>query len=419
MFASPLSSRLDPAARLVVLAGIAVAGRGAIGWRPSRNPNRRPVVGGVAAADVAAAGGLAVWAVARAGAARAVLGLAAIQVGAFAVVRAVALLTAAGRRWRLGPTSRAWRGDRTLPPCRSRVPSRPSRAGHLGGMTMPDLPDAADFVALAAEFEKEGQYNAAKLARAAAAALLTRRAHRREAPTDPADQADWLDDAAGRLDDTHLSALAGPMRNAAAALRAGRVALIDEAPDPYVCRICGEVRCEPFTERCPHCGRWPSTAERIRPIYWLRESKPTEAVERLRRAPETVARLLGDGTDPALREPGPDGGWSAHQVLEHLHNAQMLFRGRIDQLIAGGDPELASVMVWTMEETEVDTAGLLGAYAELRAEIVGILSGIPAETWQHTGRHEEWGRVTLAEQASYFANHEPTHLAQLADAARR
>ena len=284
---------------------------------------------------------------------------------------------------------------------------------------MPDLPDAADFVALAAELEKEGQYNAAKLLRAAATGLLTRRAHGREAPSDPAAQADWLDDAAGRTAGTHLSELAAPMQAAAAALRAGRVALIDEAPDPYVCRICGELLLEPFTDRCPHCGRWPTTAERIRPIYWLRESKPAEAVERLRRASETVARLLGDTSDPALREPGPDGGWSAHQVLEHLHNAQMVFRGRIDQLIAGGDPELASVMVWTMDEAEVDTAGLLGAYTELRAEIVGILSGLSAGTWQHTGRHEEWGRVTLAEQASYFANHEPTHLAQLADAARR
>jgi hypothetical protein len=132
-----------------------------------------------------------------------------------------------------------------------------------------------------------------------------------------------------------------------------------------------------------------------------------------------VARLLGDPADPALREAGPGGEWSAHQVLEHLHNAQMLFRGRIDQLIAGGDPELASVMVWTMEDAGGDTAGLLGAYTALRAEIVGILSGLSAETWQHTGRHEEWGRVTLAEQASYFANHEPTHLAQLDDAVRR
>jgi uncharacterized damage-inducible protein DinB len=284
---------------------------------------------------------------------------------------------------------------------------------------MPDLPDAAEFVALAAELEKEGQYNVAKLLRGAAAALVTRRSSDREVPTDPAAQADWLDEAAGGLPGTHLSDLEGPMRAAAAALRAGRVALIGEAPDPYVCRICGELRLEPFTGRCPHCGRWPTTAERIHPIYWLRESKPAEAVERLRRAPETVARLLGDTSDPALRDPGPDGGWSAHQVLEHLHNAQMLFRGRIDQLIAGGDPELGSVMVWTMEDTDVDTTGLLGAYTELRAEIVGILSGLSAETWQHTGRHEEWGRVTLAEQASYFANHEPTHLAQLADAAAR
>ena len=278
--------------------------------------------------------------------------------------------------------------------------------------------DPIELVALAIELEHEGQYNIAKLVRAAGVSAINRAAHTERSATDAVDQAAMLEQIADDVADSHASALADPLRVAARALRAGRVALVEEAPDPSVCRICGEVRLTSFDTRCPHCGRWPTAAERFRAIYWLRESTPPEALGLLRDAPVAVERLLGAGDDPRFRNPGPDGGWSAHQVLEHLNNAQSVFRGRIDQLIAGGDPELVSVMVWTIEGREISTPELVRSYLDLRSEIIELLEGVEPATWWNTGRHEEWGRVTLAEQASYFANHEPTHLGQLADAAR-
>jgi hypothetical protein len=136
-------------------------------------------------------------------------------------------------------------------------------------------------------------------------------------------------------------------------------------------------------------------------------------VARLRSTPDTIRSIL-DAGDP-LRV-GPDGGWTAHDTLQHLHNAQSIFRGRIDQFLAGDNPELASVMVWTMDDATPSTDALFTAYSDLRAEIVGLLEGLEPALWWRRGSHEEFGDVTLAHQASYFANHEPTHLAQLADA---
>lgn len=276
------------------------------------------------------------------------------------------------------------------------------------------MTDPSLLVALATELEKEGQYNAAKLLRAAATATVTRESTRLEVPTAPAGQADLLEEWADRLDD-HASSLATPMRSAAAAIRSGTVPVYGETPDPQVCRICGLVRTEPFTGPCQDCGRWPTTAERVRAIYWLRASAPPEAIRLLSQTPETIESILRAG-DPST--PGPDGGWSAHQTLEHLHNAQGVFRGRIDQLVAGGEPELASVMVWTMDGESTSTTDLFAAYRALRTEITELLSSVTPEAWWNVGSHEEFGRVTLAEQASYFANHEPTHLTQLAQAAR-
>jgi uncharacterized damage-inducible protein DinB len=283
-------------------------------------------------------------------------------------------------------------------------------------VTVSDVPAPAALIALATELEKEGQYNAAKLVRAVALAETTRDGYRVRAAAERSEQAAALDDLAARLAGSPAVALAPALRAAADALRRGGVALAGEAPDPCVCRICGQVSAGPLPGRCPVCGRWPTTAERVRAIYWSRESTPPEALEALRAAPSIIAKVVEGASEEQLQRPPADGGWSAHQTLSHLHNAQGVFRGRIDQLVAGGDPVLESVMVWKMDGAVATFATLFEAYRELRAEIVAALDRVEPTAFWHTGRHEEWGRVSLAEQASYFANHEPTHLAQLADA---
>ena len=269
-------------------------------------------------------------------------------------------------------------------------------------------------LALATELENEGQYYSAKTLRAAAEALLMRESTTVVVPTSPTDQAAELDAIAQRLDGSAAAVLSEPLRSSAEALRNGAVPMDRDTPDPRVCRICGETRLVGFAGRCPHCGRWPGAEQRHRPIYWLRASTPPEAVDLLARTPGVVQELLAHGQADV---PGPDGGWTATQTLEHLHNAQSVFRGRIDQLLAGGEPELASVRVWKMDSDAVTVDGLLDAYLSLRAEILDVLRAAPPIAWWHTGSHEEFGVVSLAEQTSYFANHEPTHLAQLADAA--
>jgi hypothetical protein len=268
-------------------------------------------------------------------------------------------------------------------------------------------------IALAGELEKEGQYNVAKLLRAAATSSINRMSTKSQVPVNPEAQADALRDIADGLRDSNAAALAAPLRSAADALDAGGVPLYSDTPDPFVCRICGFVSLGARDRRCPECGRWGTAAEPFKAIYWLRASSPPEAVALLAAAPATIGAILQSG-DPTT--PGLDGGWSAHQTLEHLHNAQGVFRGRIDQLIAGGEPELESVLVWRMDGAADDTDALFDAYRNLRSEIVDVLSGVEAGTWWNRGSHEEFGTVTLAEQTSYFANHEPTHLAQLADA---
>jgi hypothetical protein len=274
--------------------------------------------------------------------------------------------------------------------------------------------DATRLVALATEVEKEGQYNTAKLLRAAATSITNRAATHFAVPSSPDGQADEIDSIATALEATHAGLLAAHLRAAATAMRSSEVVLYHDAPDPYVCRICGRVEMEAYVDRCPDCGRWPNTAERFRPIYWARASTPVESMALLRATPTIVMRAFETGSPDVV---GPDGGWTAHQTLEHLHNAQQVFSGRIDQLLEGGEPRLASVMVWTMDGADVSTDVLLESYLRLRSDVLDRLENAHPDSWWNAGDHEEFGRVTLAEQMSYLANHEPTHLGQLLDAA--
>jgi len=282
-------------------------------------------------------------------------------------------------------------------------------------MPATDSSEPAHLIALAAELEREGQYNVAKLLRAASDSLITRRSFTVRPPREVPEQVAELRKISLELAGTAAVALAQPLLKAATAMEENRVPFSKETPDPRVCRICGLAASADFEDRCPHCGAWPSTVRKARAIYWLTESGPIGALNLLRSAPKTIAGLIGDRDDATLATSRQEGDWSAHQVIEHLHFAQTLMRGRLDLLLAGGEPELASAEVWKMEGRDAGTRALFDAYHALRSEIIDILERAPAESWWNVGLHEEWGRVTLLEQASYFANHEPTHLAQLAD----
>jgi len=56
---------------------------------------------------------------------------------------------------------------------------------------------------------------------------------------------------------------------------------------------------------------------------------------------------------------------------------------------------------------------VLAAYLSSRERVLERLRAAPAEAWWRSGRHGEFGRLTLTQQVSYFAAHEPTHVRQL------
>ena len=281
---------------------------------------------------------------------------------------------------------------------------------------------SANLLALAARVESEGRYNVAKLLRAAVIARMQRAA---DEALDAAPRGDGLLEALAEVADAFaadplLAPLSEPLREGTRAFAAGGVPLIDAVPDPRVCRRCGHVATPEAPDACPRCGADGVTFLVQRPVWWLERYDPASAMAQLERTPARVRALLDRIPTSAWPQRPDPGTWSPHEVLSHLRDAQGVLEQRVEAILGHDDPDLEAKMVWSwnQEARPATTREALDAYLASRARVLGVLQGAPADAWWRTGRHREFGRLTLTQQVSYFAAHEPTHLRQLRAAAR-
>lgn len=273
-------------------------------------------------------------------------------------------------------------------------------------------------LALASRLEGEGQYNLAKLARAVADSLSRQAAYGVAVPGDKQALADNIEQTAAAL--SRLGVSAEPLSafvQGADVMTGGGLPLSSLIPHPYVCRTCGHLALGEPAGNCPTCGAWPDTYQRFMPNYWFDALEPFAAMTRLRQTPLEVEQLLDGLTEAQLNRTPPGGGWSIRNVLNHLHDAQGVFAFRLDLFRQEEHPSLEAKAVWTWaaaaEERPPTAREIFEAYRVSRAETLKKLEQLPLADWWRTGRHEEFGVVTLRQQASYFAAHEVTHLSQI------
>ena len=273
-------------------------------------------------------------------------------------------------------------------------------------------------LALAGRLEGEGQYNVAKLLRAAADAVARRAAYLLEPPSQPDALAREISEVA-----SHLSALevgkelVAALRRGGAAVAEGRLPLIDETPDGHVCRTCGRVVLGEPVDDCPTCRARPVTFQRFPPVYWLEALDPFAALLSLRATPAEITSLLHGLTEDTLTQQPPDGGWSIRQVVSHLRDAQGVLRARVDLMLSEENPALSSLAVFEWATSEEgrspSTDQIFDDYRISREQTLQRLESIPLTDWWRTGQHEEFGPLFLHQQVSYFAAHECTHLPQI------
>ena len=145
-----------------------------------------------------------------------------------------------------------------------------------------------------------------------------------------------------------------------------------------------------------------------------------DATRILRRTPRTLSALLSDLPDSWIRATeGPDT-WSPYDVVGHLiHGERTDWIGRARTILDHGEsrPFDSFDRFAQFEESRGKTLDqLLEEFDALRGANVDALEewNLTEEELDRTGRHPEFGRVTLRQLLSTWVVHDLGHIAQIA-----
>jgi rubrerythrin len=284
-------------------------------------------------------------------------------------------------------------------------------------------------VALAERFAAEGQMNLNKLLEAAVYAQTRRAAWRyRPEVTVESMQAEL---------ETSLQFLKreGVTTELVEALDKGYQGLVEgrgtdlplnDAPDAFVCRTCGHLAINAAPDRCPDCGSWLGRFRKFVAFFNGDNIEPINPVEVIRlfaRNAEDLERLVEGLSEEQLTQIPAENEWSIRDHVAHFYDAQEMLDTRLELMLQHDDPELTAVAIYDYATEEVGrpekTADMLAEFLDLRAQSIATLEALPLKDLWRTGRHSEFGRITILRQVAYLAYHEQTHLAEIEALRRR
>lgn len=149
------------------------------------------------------------------------------------------------------------------------------------------------------------------------------------------------------------------------------------------------------------------------------ELRLEEAVAVLERTPASLSALLGGLPDTFVRATEGEGTWSPYDVVGHLVHGERADWMERARHVLSGDPRPFTPFDRTAQfrESEGRSLGdLLAEFAELRGRNVAELSGMDLGDGGlgRTGRHPDFGEVTLGQLLAAWVVHDLDHVAQVA-----
>lgn len=144
-----------------------------------------------------------------------------------------------------------------------------------------------------------------------------------------------------------------------------------------------------------------------------------EAVAILKRTPSAVGALLDGVPETFVRATEGKGTWSPYDVVGHLVSGERTDWLERARHILSGDPRPFTPFKRTamFDESEGKTLSeLLATFVELRGRNLTELRGLKlgAGDLLRTGRHPDFGEVTLGQLLAAWVVHDLDHVAQIA-----
>ncbi len=190
----------------------------------------------------------------------------------------------------------------------------------------------------------------------------------------------------------------------------------EDAPQLYVCRVCGTVMRTTLPEQCPTCGAGQLVIQTVSATFYLEAIPVPIVMAQLAHTPDWLeATLSGLTEEQAVRRiPGRVGDWSLHEAAGHLLDTQELIAQRVQLFLEHESPNLNAKVMWqAVEAARWSTTDIVSKFRLSREAMLIQLRSAPTDCWERIGQHTEFGPVTLLQQCTYFAKHEHWHMAQI------
>jgi hypothetical protein len=149
-----------------------------------------------------------------------------------------------------------------------------------------------------------------------------------------------------------------------------------------------------------------------------------QVLTRLAEQPKEIAALTANLPRARLHRAPSGGEWSVNDVLAHLRSCGDMWGKYMATIIAEDRPTIRAMnpRTWIKKTNypELDFAPSFRAFTKQRAELLALLRPLPKSAWSRTALVTGAGRPrerTVFEYAQWLANHERTHVKQIASIA--
>jgi hypothetical protein len=144
-----------------------------------------------------------------------------------------------------------------------------------------------------------------------------------------------------------------------------------------------------------------------------------QMLERMRRLPDRIQRLIADESDDDLKRAGIGGSWGAVEHIAHLKDFDDVSLDRVERILQDDDPELdifdTDVRAIERDYHAEDPRQSAEEFDTLRSMLVNRLESLSEDDWQRTARHPELGSISIESLIQRLDEHDAQHYRALKD----
>lgn len=151
------------------------------------------------------------------------------------------------------------------------------------------------------------------------------------------------------------------------------------------------------------------------PVVDMQE-RCTDLLAELATLPARIRKAIRGLDQEALSRPEGEGRWSVAQVVRHLADGDVVYASRIRLAIAEDDPALPAFAPngWIDRLGAIDIDEAVSTVELLRRTTLRIVREGGTKVLHRTGRHPEFGTMSVFDMLERIASHDERHLAQIA-----